>query len=145
MEASPLPINEFLAPALPSLRTRPSFRQQLGAHLATILHTRYYAIATIYAALESAAELMELYTVFVVGTYLVPRQLRFKGRKRSMRIELLLWDVAPDRRIGYLLRLVHNIIPLVAALPGWRRQRNCKNAFSPVGMTAPRIPSAQVQ
>jgi hypothetical protein len=72
----------------------PPFRQQVAAPRAKVLPSRYYAIATIDAALGSAAELMALYIVLVAGTYLVPRQLRFKDWKRWMRIELLLCYVA---------------------------------------------------
>ena len=72
----------------------PPFRQQVAAPRPKVLHSSYYAIATIHAALGSAAELMALYIVLVAATYLVPRQLRFNDWKRWMRIELLLWSVA---------------------------------------------------
>jgi energy-converting hydrogenase Eha subunit A len=48
-----------------------------------------------------------------------------------------------DMRVGYLLCLVHSVVPLVVALPSWRRERNYKDAFSPVAMKASRIPIFQ--
>ena len=72
----------------------PPFRQQVAAPRPKVLLSRYYAIATIDAVLGSAAELVALYVVLVAGTYLVPRELRFKDWKRWKRIELLLWSVA---------------------------------------------------
>lgn len=94
MAASPLPINEFLSTGATFAADLAFVPATTGSHLPKILHIRYYAIATIDAAPGSAAELMGLYIVLVVGTYLVPRQLRFKYWKRWMRIELLLWSVA---------------------------------------------------
>ena len=78
----------------------PSFREQAVPHLPKVLHSRYYTIATVHAALGVTAELLGLYIVLVAGTSLVPRSLCFKQWKRWMRIELALWFVALIGGIG---------------------------------------------
>lgn len=78
----------------------PSFRQQVVPHHTKVLHSRYYTIATVHAALGMTAELLGLYIVLVAGTSLVPRSLRFKRWKRWMRIEAALWFVALIGGIG---------------------------------------------
>lgn len=82
----------------------PSFREQVAVRLPRVLHSRYYAIATIHAALGATAELMGLYIVLVAGTNLVPPQLRFKDWKRWMRIELALWSLALIGGLGTYYR-----------------------------------------
>lgn len=78
----------------------PSFREQAVPHLPKVLHSRYYTIAAVHAALGVTAELLGLYIILVAGTSLVPRSLRFKQWKRWMRIELALWFVALISGIG---------------------------------------------
>ena len=72
----------------------PSFRLQIAPHVPRALHTTYYTIATIHAALGTAAELLGTYIVLVAGTKLVPPLLRFTQWKQWMRIELALWLLA---------------------------------------------------
>jgi uncharacterized membrane protein YozB (DUF420 family) len=78
----------------------PSFRLQIAPHLPRVLHKTYYTIATIHAALGTAAELLGMYIVLVAGTKLVPPSLRFTQWKRWMRIELALWLLALALGIG---------------------------------------------
>ena len=37
-----------------------------------------------------------------------------------------------DRRVGYLLCLVHSAVPIVVALTRWRRERNYRRALFPL-------------
>ena len=78
----------------------PSFRLQLVPHVRRVLHTPYYTISAIHAAIGTAAELLGLYIVLVAGTSLVPPPLRFTRWKRWMRIELALWFLALTCGIG---------------------------------------------
>lgn len=78
----------------------PSFRLQVMPHVHRALHTAYYTIATVHAALGTAAELLGIYIVLVAGTKLVPPSLRFTHWKRWMRIELALWLLALTWGIG---------------------------------------------
>jgi uncharacterized membrane protein YozB (DUF420 family) len=78
----------------------PSFRLQLAPHLARVFRTRYYTVATIHAALGTAAELLGIYILLVVGTELIPRSLRFTRWKLWMRIELAMWLLALTWGIG---------------------------------------------
>ena len=78
----------------------PSFRLQIMPRLPRVLHRPYYAIATLHAALGTAAELLGIYIVLVVGTKLVPPSLRFTQWKRWMRIELALWMLALTWGLG---------------------------------------------
>ncbi|MFY9584171.1 MAG: DUF420 domain-containing protein, partial [Candidatus Acidiferrales bacterium] len=68
----------------------PSFRM-LRPQLPGALRDRFYAVATIHAALGAAAELLGLYIVLVAATSIVPRRLRFQNWKVWMRSELALW------------------------------------------------------
>jgi uncharacterized membrane protein YozB (DUF420 family) len=72
----------------------PSFRLQITPHFARVLHSTYYKIATIHAALGTAAELLGIYIVLVAATKWIPPSLRFTHWKRWMRIELTLWLLA---------------------------------------------------
>ena len=78
----------------------PSFRLQIAPHLPRVFHTAYHTIATVHAALGTAAELLGIYIVLVAGTKLVPPSLRFTHWKRWMRIELGLWLLALTWGIG---------------------------------------------
>lgn len=78
----------------------PSFRLQLAPHLPKVLHTRYYTVATIHAALGTAAELLGIYIVLMAGTELIPPSLRFTQWKLWMRIEMSLWLLALTWGIG---------------------------------------------
>lgn len=78
----------------------PSFRLQIAPHVHKVLRTAYYTTATVHAALGTAAELLGIYIVLVVGTKLVPPSLRFTHWKRWMRIELALWCVALILGVG---------------------------------------------
>ena len=78
----------------------PSFRLQIMPHIPRVLHSTYYKIATIHAALGTAAELLGIYIVLVAATKLVPRSLRFTHWKRWMRIELALWLLALTLGMG---------------------------------------------
>ena len=78
----------------------PSFRLQVMPHLPRVFDTWYYTIATIHAALGTAAELLGIYIALVAATNLVPPSLRFTRWKRWMRIELLLWLLALTWGIG---------------------------------------------
>ena len=78
----------------------PSFRLQIAPHLPRVVHTAYYTIAAVHAALGTAAELLGIYIVLVAATKLVPPSLRFKHWKRWMRIELGLWLLALTLGIG---------------------------------------------
>lgn len=69
----------------------PSFQQQLGFGIRRAFHNRYYATATIHAALGTAVELLGLYIVVMAGTNLMPQWLRCKHWKALMRTELALW------------------------------------------------------
>jgi len=71
----------------------PSFQQQVKPALTKALHKRYYAMATIHAALGITAELLGLYIVIVAGTNILPHWLRFKQWKLWMRMELVLWVI----------------------------------------------------
>jgi len=70
----------------------PSFRM-LRPQFPGALRDRFYAVATIHAALGTAAELLGLYIVLVAATSIVPRRLRFQNWKVWMRSELALWWV----------------------------------------------------
>ncbi len=70
----------------------PSF-QMMRPQLPAGLRDRFYAVATIHAALGTAAELLGLYIVLVAATSVVPRRLRFQNWKVWMRSELALWWV----------------------------------------------------
>lgn len=72
----------------------PSFRLQIVPHASRAFHTSYYRIATIHAALGTAAELLGVYIVLVAATKVIPPFLRFAQWKRWMRIELGLWLVS---------------------------------------------------
>src|ERR1700687_4269629 len=63
----------------------PSFEQQVKPALTKVLHKRYYAVATIHAALGITAELLGLYIVLVAGTNVLPQWLRLKHWKWWMR------------------------------------------------------------
>jgi len=78
----------------------PSFEQQVKPALTKVLHKRYYAVATIHAALGITAELLGLYIVLVAGTNVLPQWLRFKHWKRWMRTELVLWAIALVSGVG---------------------------------------------
>jgi uncharacterized membrane protein YozB (DUF420 family) len=78
----------------------PSFRLQVMPHFPRVLHTAYYTIATVHAALGIAAELLGIYIVLVAGTELIPPSLRFTEWKRWMRIELALWLLALSWGLG---------------------------------------------
>lgn len=78
----------------------PSFRLQVMPHVPKVLHTAYYTIAAVHAALGTAAELVGIYIVLVAATKLVPPSLRFTQWKRWMRIELALWWLALMCGIG---------------------------------------------
>ena len=78
----------------------PSFEQQVKPALARVLHKRYYAMATIHAALAITAELLGLYIVLVAGTNVLPQCLRFKHWKLWMRTELALWMIALVSGVG---------------------------------------------
>lgn len=82
------------------LQMWPSFRLQVVPHVPRVLHTAYYTIATVHAAVGTAAELLGIYIVLVAGTKLVPPSLRFTRWKRWMRIELALWLLALTWGIG---------------------------------------------
>lgn len=69
----------------------PSFRLQIAPHAHKLLHIKYYRIATIHAALGTAAELLGIYIALVAATELVPPLLRFTQWRRWMRTELALW------------------------------------------------------
>ena len=69
----------------------PSFRLQIAPHLSRVFRIRYYTVATIHAALGTAAELLGIYIALVAGTELIPPSLRFRRWKRWMRTELGLW------------------------------------------------------
>ena len=51
-------------------------------------------------ACRSAAELLGLYIVMVVGTRIFPQSLRFKDWKRWMRAELTLWSIVVLTVVG---------------------------------------------
>jgi uncharacterized membrane protein YozB (DUF420 family) len=72
----------------------PSFHEQVKPPLTRVLHKRYYAVATIHAALGITAELLGLYIVIVAGTNILPHWLRFKHWKWWMRTEMVLWAVS---------------------------------------------------
>jgi uncharacterized membrane protein YozB (DUF420 family) len=78
----------------------PSFRLQVMPHLPKVLHTGYYTIAAVHAALGTAAEVLGIYIVLVAATKLVPPSLRFTQWKRWMQIELALWLLALMCGIG---------------------------------------------
>jgi uncharacterized membrane protein YozB (DUF420 family) len=70
----------------------PSFHQQVGPVFARVFRKRYFAVATIHAALGTAAELLGLYIIMVAGTNILPPRLCFKRWKLWMRAELMLWS-----------------------------------------------------
>ena len=78
----------------------PSFRLQIVPHVPKVLHTAYYTIAAVHAALGTAAELLGIYIVLVAATQVIPTSLRFTEWKRWMRIELALWMLALVWGIG---------------------------------------------
>jgi uncharacterized membrane protein YozB (DUF420 family) len=78
----------------------PSFRLQVMPHVPKVLHTAYYKIAAVHAALGTAAELLGIYIVLVAATKLVPPSMRFTHWKRWMRIELAVWLLALALGIG---------------------------------------------
>ena len=78
----------------------PSFRLQIMPHLPRVLHKTYYAVATIHAALGTAAELLGIYIMLVAATKWIPSSLRFTQWKRWMRIELALWLLALALGVG---------------------------------------------
>jgi uncharacterized membrane protein YozB (DUF420 family) len=78
----------------------PSFRLQVMPHVPKVLHTAYYTIAAVHAALGTAAEVVGIYIVLVAATKLLPPSLRFTQWKRCMRIELALWLLALMCGIG---------------------------------------------
>ena len=78
----------------------PSFQLQVIPHVPKVLHTAYYTIAAVHAALGAAAELLGIYIVLVAATKLVPPSLRFTHWKRWMRIELAVWLLALALGIG---------------------------------------------
>jgi uncharacterized membrane protein YozB (DUF420 family) len=78
----------------------PSFRLQVMPHVPKVLHTAYYTIAAVHAALGTAAELLGIYIVLVAATKVVPPSLRFTEWKRWMQIELALWLIALMCGIG---------------------------------------------
>lgn len=72
----------------------PSFDQQVGPVFPSVFRKRYFAAATIHATLGTAAELLGLYVVMVVGTTVLPQRLCFQGWKLCMRAELMLGSAA---------------------------------------------------
>lgn len=78
----------------------PSFRLQIVPHVPKVLHTAYYTIAAVHAALGTAAELLGIYIVLVAATKVVPPSLRFTEWKRWMRMEFSLWMLALMCGIG---------------------------------------------
>jgi uncharacterized membrane protein YozB (DUF420 family) len=78
----------------------PSFEQQVKPALTKVLHKRYYAVATIHAALGITAELLGLYIVLVAGTNVLPQWLRFNHWKWWMLTELVLWAIALVSGVG---------------------------------------------
>jgi uncharacterized membrane protein YozB (DUF420 family) len=78
----------------------PSFEQQVKPALTKVLHKKYYAVATIHAALGITAELLGLYIVLVAGTNVLPHWLRFKHWKWWMRTELVVWVITLVSGVG---------------------------------------------
>jgi uncharacterized membrane protein YozB (DUF420 family) len=68
----------------------PSFHQQVGPVFPRVFRKRYFTVATIHAALGTAAELLGFYIILVAGTNTLPQWLRFKNWKLWMRAELIL-------------------------------------------------------
>ncbi len=71
----------------------PSFHKQVEPQLPAGLRESYYLVPYVHAALGTIAEVLGVYIVLVAATKLVPKKLRFKRYKPSMRIELALWWV----------------------------------------------------
>src|SRR5690349_3837674 len=63
----------------------PSFHQQVGPVLPRVFRKGYFTVATVHAALGTAAELLGLYIVLVAGTNTLPQWLCFKNWKLWMR------------------------------------------------------------
>ncbi len=78
----------------------PSFQQQVKPAMSKSLHKWYYEVATIHAALGTAAELLGLYIVIAAGTNVLPQWLRFKHWKWWMRAELVLWTIVVLSGVG---------------------------------------------
>lgn len=69
----------------------PTFRHQVGPMIPAKLTKTHYALATVHAALGSAAEIGGLYILLAVGTKVLPQRLRLTEYKRWMRSVLALW------------------------------------------------------
>jgi plastocyanin/uncharacterized membrane protein YozB (DUF420 family) len=69
----------------------PSFHSQVEPRIPEGLTESYYLVATLHAALGTAAELLGIYIVLVAATKILPARWRFKRFKPWMRAELALW------------------------------------------------------
>jgi plastocyanin/uncharacterized membrane protein YozB (DUF420 family) len=69
----------------------PSFHNNVQPGLPGHLGDKYYAIATVHAAIGAVAQLLGLWIVLVAATTIVPRRYRFRRYKIWMRTELGLW------------------------------------------------------
>ena len=78
----------------------PSFRDQVQPRLPGSLGDRFYAVATVHAAIGVIAQVLGLYILLVAGTKLIPPRLRFRRYKLWMRTELVLWWIVVLAGIG---------------------------------------------
>jgi uncharacterized membrane protein YozB (DUF420 family) len=81
----------FLNLAVVASTMAPSFAAQVLPRIPARLAKPYFALATVHAALGSAAEAAALYIVLAAGTRLLPERLRLVRYKLWMRTVLVLW------------------------------------------------------
>jgi plastocyanin len=78
----------------------PSFHNNVQPGLPGGLGDKYYAVATVHAAIGAVAQLLGLWIVLVAATKLVPRRFRFRRYKLWMRTELTLWWIVLAIGVG---------------------------------------------
>jgi uncharacterized membrane protein YozB (DUF420 family) len=72
----------------------PAFHHQVLPKLPGRIGRSYYALATVHAAMGSAAEVAALYILLGAGTTLQPERLRLRRYKFWMRMVLFIWWIA---------------------------------------------------